>query len=111
MRGVERMALDRPSPDGRGLERRRAEGDPFRRKGEGRRRQSAKAAARFPSRQWQVFAKGLRRLSVPEQIGQTTTRRLTPTDTGNPHPFALPIASLLEAQALSHWERVDGSVK
>src|SRR5690606_15097755 len=25
---------------------------------------------------------------------------------GNPHPFALPIASLLEAQALSHRERV-----
>ena len=24
---------------------------------------------------------------------------------GDPHPFALPIASLPEAQALSHWER------
>ena len=32
-------------------------------------------------------------------------KRRSRARTADPHPFALPIASLTEAQALSQWER------
>src|SRR5690606_10261411 len=70
-----------PSPGGRGLERTRASAIVLARKGEGLRVQSAAAAAR--------------RLSLQPA-------------TANPHPFACSNRlRLLEAQALSHRERVN----
>src|SRR5690606_7718167 len=82
--GSPRAAASRPdllpSPDGRGIEPRRAEGDPLRRKGEG---------------------------SAGEVGRKAVARRLTPTERTNPSPFrARTIAALSCAQALSPWERV-----
>src|SRR5690606_36968443 len=71
-----------PSPDGRGLEPPRAEGDWNRRKGEGSRRKSA------------------------EGRGLPCMLRLTPTETSAPHPFAQERSLALScAQALSRRER------